>query len=121
MEILKEEYKSFMKIKLSFKKYAEINNCQEDIRNRLEISHWPMRTFLSDYFGEKESLNVRKGKNYGFDSSGKERTFSIKPNQKKLSIDIKVSSTKILSPDELLNIKDLVTYIETGKNFCVTP
>jgi len=116
MAIVEQDYevKSSLKVKLDFKKYAEENNCHDELRNRLEILNYPMITPLSDYFGCEEYLEIRK--RHHFDSNlYKDRKFSIKSSKRKMTLEIFVGSKNPLSKDELLNVENLDYFILTGE------
>jgi len=137
MVIVSSNYKAKtqLKVKLDFKKYAEENNCVEKIKDRLTTYRYPMMAPLSDYLGLEEGLEIRRredifskkircnkeslfdnGIEFGYPiRKGKYRKFSIKTSKKNLTLKMKIISPKNLSPDELLNVKNLEHFIETGE------
>lgn len=116
MAIDYSDYKSSMKIKLSFKKDVAPRN-YSSVRKRLEL---PRETFLgfinntdlSDYLKDKEGLEI---KSYGTnDIFSRGRKVSIKTNKRKMTLEASVESQKTLNSDELLNTVNLYQFILTG-------
>jgi len=118
MAIKYNGFGTYINAKLSFKKYVTPAN-YSSIRERLEI---PRETFsgfvnstpLSVYLNKIEGLHINIS--YGIhDRLRNERKVSIKPNKRKMTLEISVKSEKFLEMDELLNVLNLHRFILTGK------